>query len=460
MFKSLSVPNLPTHMASANHAPFHAPATASFAASYPKDEFKPVPNNIHMVWVGSEPGKVQEQYLRQWAKMNPSHTVMLWVDSLQFKAYATNKLAQQRAQDIYPDYQSERPMRGLFSQLKVAMQAPVNTEHLPSSKVAKLQVISELNKALSTSDNKQLKALLLPDGGKVNPDNATAVLNAFARYAARTDDKFYQAEAVILDQTTKSWDRYANKPSRDTTTLDALHERFGDLKNVQIRDLSDPSDIRLKNRDVYQHEIMGRNGGYAAASDVARYEIVEQYGGTYTDIDLESTRSLDGALNAHPDLMLIGMAEGKNEASGSKTPYFANALFSAHPGSEMISRLVKNIGNEYRCMKGNEYTGDRYFSRPNKSTIETTGPNALRAHVDRVIQEAKGRPDLTRNDAASLAQRIWDVDQPQNEEFWEVMDSHFRFPDNFVNFETQEQQNSSTKAMAGGPALALKSTQG
>ncbi len=76
-----------------------------------------------------------------------------------------------------------------------------------------------------------------------------------------------------------------------------------------------------------------------------------------------------------------------------------------------------------------------------------------------MIQEAKGRPDLIRNDAASSAERIWDMAKPQNKEYWGLVDSHFKFPDNYVNFETEEQQNSATKAMAGG-ADRQPSTQG
>ncbi|MDQ0737961.1 TcdA/TcdB catalytic glycosyltransferase domain-containing protein [Pseudomonas sp. W4I3] len=417
----------------------------SFETAYPLSEFKPVPNNIHMVWVGSEPSAKQDEYLRQWATKNPNHEVTLWVDSTQFDAYAINKSAQAKAEAVYPDYQSERPIRGLFSQLKVTTQYPSQRKGAEHA-----QVISELNKELSALGNKQLKACWLPDGGKVTPTNARLVLNQFERYAQRNDDKFYQAEAVILDQTTKSWDRHASNAPRNIGKLTSLKERFADQKNVQIRDLSNPSDIRLQNKDVYLHEVIGRNGGYAAASDVARYEIVNRYAGTYTDIDLESVRPLDGALHAHPDLMLVGMAEGKNDAKGSATPYFANALFSSHAQSAMLSSLIDDIGNNYRSMKGNEYGGDRYFSRPNKSTIETTGPNALRGHVDKVIQQAKGRPDLVRSDAHSLADRIWDKSKPQNEEYWKLVDSHFKFPDNYVNFETEEQQNSATKAMAGG----------
>jgi len=447
MPSSISPNRMPTTFLASTQGTEQPQGAKSFESTYPKSQFRQIPNNIHMVWVGSKPGEKQDEYLRQWATKNPNHKVMLWVDSTQFDAYATNKAAQAKAESIYPGYQAERPIRGLFSQLK----ATINSAGLhPRNKAEQTQVLTELNKELSSSANKALKASLLTSGEKITPENAPQVLHAFERHASRTDDKFFQAEAVILDQTTKSWDRYASNPPRDTAALDAVKARFGDLKNVQIRDLSNPSDISLQNKDVYQHEIMGRNGGYAAASDVVRYEIVNQYAGTYTDIDLESMRPLDKALNAHPDLMLVGMAEGKSDAKGSSTPYFANALFSSHSQSAMLSSLIDDIGNKYRSMKGNEYAGDRYFSRPNKSTIETTGPNALRGHVDRVIQEAKGRPDLIRNDAGSLAERIWDKPTPQNEEYWKLVDSHFKFPDNYVNFETEEQQNSATKAMAGG----------
>ncbi len=442
---------------SPNHAPTSAlvsPPSAEqrqgaqrFESVYPESEFRQVPNNIHMVWVGSKPGDKQEEYLRQWAAMNPNHKIMLWVDSTQFDAYATNKSAQAKAESIYPGYQAERPLRGLFSQLNAVLNN-AGTSARNSSETK--QVLLELNKELSSSANKTLKASLLPNGEKVTAENASQVLHAFERHTSRTDDKFYQAEAVILDQTTKSWDRYASNPPRDTAALEAVKARFSDVKNVQIRDLSNPSDIRLKNKDVYAHEIIGRNGGYAAASDVARYEIVYQHGGTYTDIDLQCLRPLDGALNAHPNLMLVGMADGKNDAKGSATPYFANALFSSHAGSAMLGSLIDGVGNNYRTMKGNEYAGDRYHSRPNKSTIETTGPNALRGHVERVIQEAEGRPDLVRNDAGSLAERVWDKPTAQNQKYWELMRSHFWFPKELVEFETEEQQKSATKAMAGG----------
>ncbi|AZC83998.1 TcdA/TcdB catalytic glycosyltransferase domain-containing protein [Pseudomonas chlororaphis] len=424
-------------------------APKAFSEVYPKSEFKVVPSNIHMVWVGSQPGEKQHEYLRQWAEKNPGSTVRLWVDSSQFDAYATNKAAREKAERIFPEYQSEKPLRGLFSQLKTTLDRP-DTVLNPA---AQKQALSELNKELSAKGNEVWKQKLLPNADKVTAQNAGQVLAAFQHHTRANDDKFFQAERMILDQTVKSWDRGGSNPTRDVTKLKALQEQFRDLKNIEICDLSNSNDIQLKNKEAYQHEIIGRNGAYPAASDIARYEILYKYGGVYADIDLECMQPLSGELQAHPDLMLVGLAEGKNEASGSATRYFANALLASHPSSKMLSDFIDKIGEDYQNLKGNEFSGDRYFSRPNKSTIELTGPNGLRGHVDTVIRKAQEQPQLMRNDVLSLSERIWDQRQPQNKDFWSSMESHFKFPDNYVNFETEEQQQSATKAMGGAVPL-------
>ncbi|WP_434632832.1 TcdA/TcdB catalytic glycosyltransferase domain-containing protein [Chromobacterium sp. CV08] len=398
-----------------------------------------------MVWVGSKPGASQQQYLREWSDKNPDSAVNLWVDSKQFGAYAANKEVREQVNALFPDakqYQQEKLFRGLFSQLKTTLRQPDTA----LNRAAQKQALGELNKELGAEDNRALSQALLPDGGKVTPQNAEKVLQAFQQRTQGNDEKFLQADRLILDQTVKAWDRCAGDCPRDTDALQALREQFADRGNIHIRDLSDPSDIQLKNRDAYQHEIIGRNGAYPAASDIARYEILHTYGGVYADIDLECTQPLSGALNAHPDLMLVGLAEGKREASGSSTPYFANALLASHPGSRMLADFIDKIGNDYQGMRGNQFAGDRYFSRPNKSTIEGTGPNALRGQVGTVIHQ--GEPERMRNDPQSLAERIWDRSQPQNQDFWAAMESHFKFPDGYVNFETEEQQQSATKDMA------------
>ncbi|EXF96347.1 hypothetical protein HK44_022855 [Pseudomonas fluorescens HK44] len=61
---------------------------------------------------------------------------------------------------------------------------------------------------------------------------------------------------------------------------------------------------------------------------------------------------------------------------------------------------------------------------------------------------AQGQPELRRVDAFSLAETIWGQNEPQHKDFWSAVESHFNFPQNYVNFETEEQQLSATYAMA------------
>ncbi|WP_047249728.1 TcdA/TcdB catalytic glycosyltransferase domain-containing protein [Chromobacterium subtsugae] len=437
----------PSRPLSSPSAADQAQPVRSFAQVYDKADFKPVPNQIHMVWVGSQPGQTQQDYLRQWAAKNPGSEVNLWVDSKQFGAYAANREVRQQVDKLFPDagaFQAEKLFRGLFSQLAAAL----GKEDGALGRAAQKQALSELNKELAAPGNEAWREALLPQGGKVTGDNAAAALDAFRQLVRGNDEKFLLADRLILDQTVKAWDRCAAGAERDVAALERLQAGFADAPNVKVRDLSHAGDIQLRNRDAYQHEIIGRNGAYPAASDIARYEILHNYGGVYADIDLECTQPLAGALSAHPDLMLVGLAEGKREASGSATPYFANALLASHPGSKMLDGFIDKIGRDYQQMKGAEFAGDRYFSRANKSTIEGTGPNALRGHVDAVLREAEGRPEAARGDAQSLAERIWSQDDARNHDFWAAMDTHFRFPDGLVNFETEEQQQSATKGMA------------
>jgi len=399
-----------------------------------------------MIWVGSKPDAVQEEYLLQWAHKNPGSTINLWVDSLHFDTYDVNRAVKENVIEMFSsekDYRTEKLLRGLFSQLELAL----NTADTPLNRSALRQALIEVNKDLESKGRESWREQLIPNEEVVSEDTASDVLRSFKRIVAGNDEKFMLADRMVLDQTVKSWDYCANNRLRDVATLQDLQDQFVDTPNIRIRDISNPSDIQLKNMDVYQHEIVGRNGAYPSGSDTARYEILYTYGGLYTDVDLECIKSVSGELIAHPDLMLVGLPEAKEGASRSGTRYVNNNLLASHPGSKMLSELITKIGDDYRSLQGNQFNGDRYFSRPNKSIIEMTGPNAIRNHINTTIHMSQGREDLIRDDAESLGARIWERDDPQNFEFWEAVESHIQFPDGYVNFDTEEQKNSATNAL-------------
>jgi hypothetical protein len=422
-------------------------SSKSFYEVYSKGDFEPIPNEVHMIWVGSKPDVVQQKYLLQWAHKNPGSTINLWVDSLHFDTYDINKAVRDSVSELFSDvkeYRAEKLLRGLFSQLE----STLNAADTSLNRSAQRQALIELNKDLEGEGRESWREQLIPNGEKVTEENAFDVLCSFKRMVAGNDEVFMLADRMVLDQTVKSWDHCANSKLRDMATLQELQELFSDVSNICIRDISNPSDIQLKNKDVYQHEIVGRNGAYPGASDTARYEILYTYGGVYADIDLECVQSISGVLVAHPDLMLVGLPEAKEGVSRSGTPYVNNNLLASHPGSEMLSRLIAKIGDNYQSLQGNQFYGDRYFSRPNKSIIEMTGPNALRNHINDTVYRSQGREGSRRDDALSLAARIWERDDPQNFEFWEVVESHIQFPGGYVNFDTEEQKNSATSALA------------
>ncbi|OMH25544.1 hypothetical protein BGP75_23570 [Motiliproteus sp. MSK22-1] len=410
-----------------------------FETEYKKSDFREIPNNINMIWVASEPQEEQLKYVKDWAKKNPDFNLNFWVDSKNLTTHAGHKEVKNEVNELLSDVKSsnqEMVLRGLFNQLKTSM------NHLPDESHQAI-AIKELNKALDGDDYSDWKSKVLGDAPKVNRINAKKALQSFETVTGPNDEKFRLADRAILDHTVRQWDTKDSKV-RDVKTLDDLSEKLSEFKNIKVRDLSSTSNIRLVNYAAYSHEMIGRGGAYPAASDLARYEILNdsEYAGVYVDLDFECIKPLDKKkLLCHPDLLLVDIGEAKADEKDNSTPYIGNALLASHPNSKMLNTLIQEIGDNYSEMKGNTFRGSRYFDRPNKSTLETTGPNALRGHISKTL----GEP---RQDVDSLMNRIWDKKNPVNDNFWKAMYSHFKFPAGFVNGDTPEQAKSATKAMA------------
>ncbi|WP_045496171.1 TcdA/TcdB catalytic glycosyltransferase domain-containing protein [Vibrio hyugaensis] len=414
-----------------NHQPLNLVEATKLC--YPESEFKPIPKQIHMIWVASVPQEKQIKYVRDWAKKNPQAAINLWVDSRHFDTYQKNKSANTAARITIAPLGAELQLRNLSQQLIVSQN---NDEALTLS-------IFELNKALK-GECKAFRGQVLGRYELVTKSNYKEIIFRLNKLLEKNKEKFLEADAKMLSHTVQSWDQYKGGLNRDVKRLEEVRsdlERSG-LCNIHVKDLSNSEDIKLENEEAYQHEMIGRGGAYPAASDIARYEILNQHGGIYTDVDLECKQTLAfDRLKSHPDLVLVGMAASKKEETGSVTPYFANALIASHQGSQLIGDLIGEIKEEYDSIKGNDFSGTRYFARPNKATIERTGPNKLREQVSVTLN----RP-LT--DINSKSMRIWDKAQQINSDIWQAIDSHFTFPEGLIEFETPEQAESATKAMS------------
>ncbi|MBM4947141.1 hypothetical protein HYO33_04130 [Vibrio parahaemolyticus] len=374
-----------------------------------------------MIWVASLSQEKQIKYVRDWAKKNPQAAINLWGDSHHFDTYQKNKSANTAARSSIAPLGTELQLRNLSQQLIVSQN---NDEALTLS-------ISKLNKALK-GECKAFRGQLLGWYELVTKSNHKEIIFRLNKLLEKNKEKFLEAGAKMLNHTVQAWDQYKGGLNRDVKRLEEVRSGLesSGLCNIYVRDLSNSEDIKLENEDAYQHEMIGR------------YEILHQHGGIYTDVDLECKQRLAfDKLKSHPDLVLVGMAASKKEEAGSVTPYFANALIASHQGSKLISDLIGDIKEEYDSIKGNDFSGTRYFARPNKATIERTGPNKLREQVSVTLN----RPQV---DINSKSMRIWDKAQQINNDIWQAIDSHFTFPEGLVEFETPEQAESATKAMS------------
>jgi len=96
-----------------------------------------------------------------------------------------------------------------------------------------------------------------------------AVLQRFKDFTHKNDEKFFEADRLILSRTVRVWGAGSSQ-QRGIETLNSIFADVAPYPNIKVRDLSDSSDIEYRNREAYTHEIVGRGGAYPAASDIVR----------------------------------------------------------------------------------------------------------------------------------------------------------------------------------------------
>jgi len=83
----------------------------------------------------------------------------------------------------------------------------------------------------------------------------------------------------------------------------------------------------LKNRALFE-----RATSYAQKADIARYEILERFGGVYLDTDIECLRPIDGLLSG------LGFFSGRESAEA-----IAIGIMGATPGHLLLRELVASL---------------------------------------------------------------------------------------------------------------------
>jgi len=204
-------------------------------------------------------------------------------------------------------------------------------------------------------------------------------------------------------------------------------------------DLKDVRSIvsELQNSFIYETEMVNRGGNFGAASDVLRVELLNKFGGVYSDLDLEAVKPFDD-LMCLPHLGLVG----------EWNSLLSNALLGSHPRSLFTQRLISYMKQNYQQMKSAQAGGvnvdlDMYWDDIRGSTIKLTGPTVIRFICDSVAQQAmlqiKSEYERPRRFARP---RTWTNPYGQNDgaQIWGFQQAEMKFPDDRVNFDTDEQK--------------------
>ena len=197
----------------------------------------PVPKILHFVWLGGPLGEVQKDYVKIWAKMNPDYQVKIWYDSENLFTYETNKKIKEYLDYSLVEYKNDEKYQNIFADKYIALQNDL------FEKLVKLRQ----KKQTANYDLERLNYIekTLYKKNKTNTDLIQERKNQFNSDSLKLKQEFPNIE-------------------------------FEDLKNVKSK---------WELLDIYDQELLLR-GNFAAAGDSVRVELLRQFGGLYSDIDV------------------------------------------------------------------------------------------------------------------------------------------------------------------------------
>jgi inositol phosphorylceramide mannosyltransferase catalytic subunit len=116
--------------------------------------------------------------------------------------------------------------------------------------------------------------------------------------------------------------------------------------------------------ELQNQELFDNAKSYAEASDVARYEILQRYGGVYADCDYSAKRNIEPVIKDARFFITCDLKHW-NTRGGLSAPYLNNALMGCIPNHPVITMLVDKLPewveqncDEYVVMR----TGPGYVS--------------------------------------------------------------------------------------------------
>lgn len=148
--------------------------------------------------------------------------------------------------------------------------------------------------------------------------------------------------------------------------LHSFDELFEYLKqpNKEQFIIMDMNTVTLKNQYIYNK----KTKNYGEMSDIARYEILYNFGGLYVDTDFECLKPFD---HFHYCLdFYTGIGHGRHLN-------FCNGLIGSAPGNIILKEAIQNLPRRPRYHSSMDYTGPNYFKECILDKIRYINGNAV-----------------------------------------------------------------------------------
>lgn len=189
---------------------------------------KHVPKELHFIWIGGPLGEIQKDYIKLWAELNPDYKINIWYDSNNLLAHETSKMIK-------------------------------NDKKILEINLNKQQRADKIIERQNSYYEKYLRS------NKQNTDQLRI-------------DFFDDTEH---DQLLKTLSENRNKVKNDQINMKNDHN------NINFRDINEEAK-NWKLYNIYNQE-MNLRMNLAGASDIARLEILNEFGGIYLDADIFPT---------------------------------------------------------------------------------------------------------------------------------------------------------------------------
>lgn len=197
-----------------------------------------LPKKIHFVWLGGPLGKYEKEYISIWKQKNPEYEINVWYDSYNLNNYEVQKK--------------------LKEYVKVMLSENINSPNYNSIYVEKvIDMQNKLNKYLNDhkNSNKSFDKLRFEFMNSLMYKNQTSITT--------------QIREVDV--------------SHFLEIINNLND-YGTSKNIIAKDIRNQLQ-NWKLKEFYEQELNLRSN-FAAASDLARLEILKAEGGFYIDTDV------------------------------------------------------------------------------------------------------------------------------------------------------------------------------